>query len=467
MERRNNSPLGKLLGIVLVLAIIKGFTTTVPNKYYKPESADTKIVQAESDSFTEGLQAEENSEIADENTEGISLQQQNEEEIYEEYVEEDTLNSDNADNEPPVTMIERNPESLRITPTEDTYLKNAVDSSGKIIRWKKSDVDVFIESGIYYDEVQKVVEVYQGILSGRLKFTIVQDRKTADIVVRFVDRIGAGGETYIAGLTSNSKSGDGAILSSDVKLLTKKPLINKPVSEEEMYMVALHEFGHAIGIEGHSQDEGDVMFASQQGHTELSQKDIDTINLVYSDNLLKQKQELYGFAEDKLQEAEDYARIFSDKPIAWTNLAGLYYERKELNKALDAYKEALKLDAYDSNTYAAMAQCYYRSAKYDVAYKYYDYAYQYSNDYQTKMQFRYMLGVCDIALGDFDEAYEFLKEVNTYDSSNKQYLYAFLHVCSKLNKKYIGARAAKAYLYNCPDDANDKNILSYLKWAES
>ena len=133
-----------------------------------------------------------------------------------------------------------------------------------------------------------------------------------------------------------------------------------------------------------------------------------------NEDIADRNNNLYGFAEDKLQEAEDYARIFSDKPIAWTNLAGLYYERKELNKALDAYKEALKLDAYDSNTYAAMAQCYYRSAKYDVAYKYYDYAYQYSNDYQTKMQFRYMLGVCDIALGDFDEAYEFLKEVNTY-----------------------------------------------------
>jgi hypothetical protein len=50
----------------------------------------------------------------------------------------------------------------------------------------------------------------------------------------------------------------------------------------DVYSVVLHEMGHALGLGGHSPDEGDVMYARGSGHTGLSERDRATIRKLYA-----------------------------------------------------------------------------------------------------------------------------------------------------------------------------------------
>jgi predicted Zn-dependent protease len=74
------------------------------------------------------------------------------------------------------------------------------------------------------------------------------------------------------------------ILKANIILLTKQ-LDGKPISDAHAKHIALHEIGHALGILGHSQNSGDIMYGViNPGDTRvsLSQPDINTIQTLYS-----------------------------------------------------------------------------------------------------------------------------------------------------------------------------------------
>jgi predicted Zn-dependent protease len=45
--------------------------------------------------------------------------------------------------------------------------------------------------------------------------------------------------------------------------------------------IATHELGHALGMLGHSKQEGDMMFDVTDEHSRLSQRDINTLSRLY------------------------------------------------------------------------------------------------------------------------------------------------------------------------------------------
>ena len=46
--------------------------------------------------------------------------------------------------------------------------------------------------------------------------------------------------------------------------------------------IALHEIGHALGINGHSSDSKDIMFMSvDKNQTTLSRRDVETLKALY------------------------------------------------------------------------------------------------------------------------------------------------------------------------------------------
>ncbi|MBX9687103.1 MAG: matrixin family metalloprotease, partial [Candidatus Obscuribacterales bacterium] len=84
-------------------------------------------------------------------------------------------------------------------------------------------------------------------------------------------------------------SDDGVLTKAAIKMLTVPSL--KPessLSDDKLRQTALHEVGHALGLNGHSSNPGDIMyFASVAVNSpQLSERDIKTLQLLYSMQML-------------------------------------------------------------------------------------------------------------------------------------------------------------------------------------
>lgn len=116
---------------------------------------------------------------------------------------------------------------------------------------------------------------------GVLGFTQVSDPSQAQITVSTVTVPDASGlaETGKASVTP----GAGNVLQAATIQIYVWPDITVPELTQGLLATATHEFGHALGIGGHSPDGGDVMFASHDPNADVmpSARDIATIKTIY------------------------------------------------------------------------------------------------------------------------------------------------------------------------------------------
>jgi len=116
---------------------------------------------------------------------------------------------------------------------------------------------------------------------GVVGFTQVADPSLAQITVSTVTIPDPAGlsETGKASVTP----GAGNVLQAATIQIYVWPDITAPELNQGLLATATHEFGHALGIGGHSPDGGDVMFASHDPNADVvpSARDIATIKTIY------------------------------------------------------------------------------------------------------------------------------------------------------------------------------------------
>ena len=159
--------------------------------------------------------------------------------------------------------------------SQDDYLASAA-SGGRWFRWMRVPIRVCITNGAgtggYRDSFYKVLmesfSMWAVGSENRLAFTLVNDPSQADILCTWTDnpnQIAEGGRAVEGGLTKLSgqpqQNGDVGITSAKVILLTN--LGGAPLSDDDMRKVCLHEVGHALGINGHSSNNSDIMFFTE------------------------------------------------------------------------------------------------------------------------------------------------------------------------------------------------------------
>ncbi len=181
---------------------------------------------------------------------------------------------------------------LNVSSGED-YL-DEVMHAGQRLRWHPADSPLTLAVGgssqkakrfkqSYATAVNRAFGVWTKALSNRISVVPANNPSTADITVEFND-----------GLESNTTSGDkhggitkptiigGQLNKMTITLRTANPNTGAGLTDQQLFSIALHEAGHALGLMGHSSQPSDVMFDSSKTD-KLSNRDKRTIRRLYAE----------------------------------------------------------------------------------------------------------------------------------------------------------------------------------------
>lgn len=149
------------------------------------------------------------------------------------------------------------------------------------VRWTYMPVKVWVEPGMYTASAKKAFMQWQSKTENLVSFTFVDKPEQAQITVYFKKDIAKAATGDALGITRVSFDNRKVIhfAQMDIKSVTLTGVKQTP---NQIYAVVLHEVGHALGINGHSQSQYDVMYPSDDNYRNiLSNRDINTVKYIY------------------------------------------------------------------------------------------------------------------------------------------------------------------------------------------
>ncbi len=265
----------------------------------------------------------------------------------------------------------------------------------------------------YIDAVKEAFQNWQNASNGEISFRDTPGNTNANIAVTFTNSLK--GNTPIL----DKKQSGSSIPSINNNMLAKVDIYIKPTDETglnidraEVFNIAQHEIGHALGLWGHSADAGDVM--SYEGdysgnHTPkmITARDINTLKAVYRmkpdiiDKPLAEEQlaNLYfhniltSYAgenfEKEIQRTVSLLRQDRRNIAAWVDLAITYGFLRDYERSNYILENVLPLvDTDFHNQFVVlynMSANFYKMKDYYNARKYLDLSVQLEDDFDTQL----------------------------------------------------------------------------------
>ena len=275
---------------------------------------------------------------------------------------------------------------------DDYFDQITVFSHGRITRFVEMPITVYITPALqasYLPALRYAMRQWEAVSDGKIQFQELRTSKDADIWVRWGHGETANMDmTYGKAELTRHRTGD---FSVEIILSLPKLSASEKLSREEARTVCLHEFGHAIGLWGHSPDPLDVSFWASIAQRPTD-RDRATLLKVYATppdtpqhdvaiNILKKQLEtnptnarthyLLGTIYDNKGDTELAILSFKacleinpDFAPARETLLQVYQRVGLSQQAVDLLEETLK-QMPSSNDYNTIGVMYYRTGEID------------------------------------------------------------------------------------------------------
>lgn len=354
----------------------------------------------------------------------------------------------------------------------ENYINNAADEDGTLHIFKKNPIMIYVPKGEYYDAITQAFVSYNYNFKGVLSFKATDNPEESDIRIVLSDNFSSSSDLADAiGLGSPRRfDNEGNILYSELQILNQNHEGGYKPSMIAVYNTALHEIGHCIGILGHSSNPADVMYKSLSERDtkklkEFSSRDKETIKLMYSGRNDYIANALKNAKQEKLQENIDYAKE-SNNSDSYLNVADSYYSMKQYDKALEAYKKALKLNKNNYRIYIKLALCYEQAKKYDEQITFAKYAIKKSSTNEQRAFANIVVADGYVRKQEYEEALYYSYTAMVLDQNQKEYYINYLALCNMLNRKSKARDAYDSFGYKFNSSLSEEE-QELVDWAKS
>ncbi len=180
---------------------------------------------------------------------------------------------------------------------QDNYL-HMVSQNGTF-KWDpdRFPLNVYIDRGdgtpgykdAYRAMVARAFDEWSKGSGGLISWREVSSARGADVICTWTADAKMRGGGVEAGetrsvLEQNKRTGNGKVLVAKISILTQ--LMGRQFTDANMYKTCLHEVGHSLGLEGHSDIASDIMYpmVNDRQVAHLQSRDLNTILKLYGNN---------------------------------------------------------------------------------------------------------------------------------------------------------------------------------------